>query len=168
MARMESKSLTCKPSDENATIQKFQHFGWSLDSSQEIYNKDSHLENRGGTTYSITETTNYVKLVFKRDMDMPYYNEIISLEKQYDSIPVPPPSFSKGLKILIWVGILLMFFLTLVVRPVALKILFDIIAWGGVGGFFALNSRAKKADNAANLEMLDKQSKILNEVANYV
>lgn len=32
----------------------------------------------------MTETTHFVKLVFQRDMDMPYYNEIKELDEQFE------------------------------------------------------------------------------------
>ena len=92
MARLEKKSITCKPYEENDTIHKFEKFGWTLESSQEVYNKDSHVEGRFGKNYSVTETTNYVKLVFSRDKDMPYYEEITKLETEYDGIVAEEPS----------------------------------------------------------------------------
>lgn len=83
MARIEKKTITCIPSDENRIIDVYQTFGWMLDSSQEVYNKDSHIEGRRDGNYSVTETTNYVKLVFARDKDMPYYEKIAQLETQF-------------------------------------------------------------------------------------
>ncbi len=63
-----------------------QDFGWSLKSSQEINNTDSHLEDRGGTTYSVTTKENYVKLVFDRETKMDNYDRICSLEQMYTKI----------------------------------------------------------------------------------
>lgn len=83
MARIEKKTVTCIPSDENRIIDVYQAFGWMLDSSQEVYNKDSHIEGRRDGNYSVTETTNYVKLVFARDKDMPYYEKITQLEARF-------------------------------------------------------------------------------------
>lgn len=83
MARLESKSLSVSPDKEHEAIETYQKFGWELKSSQEIFNKDSHEELRGDSVYSITETTNYVKLVFQRDKDMPYYNEVCEIEDKY-------------------------------------------------------------------------------------
>lgn len=92
MARLEKKSVTCKPYEENDTIHKFEKFGWTLESSQEVYNKDSHIEGRFDGNYSVTETTNYVKLLFSRDKDMPYYDKITELETKFDSIVTEEPS----------------------------------------------------------------------------
>mgnify|MGYP007101875896 CR=1 FL=1 len=92
MARLESKSVTCSPESENSTIDLYQEFGWVLQSSQEVFNKDSHLEDRSGTTYSVTQTTNYVKLIFSRDKDMPYYEQIAQLERDYFSVKEVYPS----------------------------------------------------------------------------
>lgn len=64
MARLESTSLSVLPNDEQEAIDTYQKFGWELKSSQEIFNKDSHNERRGDSVYNVTETTNYVKLVF--------------------------------------------------------------------------------------------------------
>ena len=85
MARLESTSLSVLPNDEQEAIDTYQKFGWELKSSQEIFNKDSHNERRGDSVYNVTETTNYVKLVFQRDKDMPYYKQICELENKYYS-----------------------------------------------------------------------------------
>lgn len=85
MARLESKSMTVAPSREQSTIDTYQKFGWSLVSSQEIFNKDSHLERDSRNNLnSVTETTNYVKLVFQRDTDMPNYAQIRDLNNSFD------------------------------------------------------------------------------------
>ncbi|MBR6038871.1 MAG: hypothetical protein IKP38_00125 [Clostridia bacterium] len=168
MARLESTSVTCKPEEENSRIDLFERFGWTLKSSQEIFNKDSHTEVQHGTRYSVTETTNYVKLVFTRDKDMPYYNEIVSLENKYNSLTTPPPSFKKGMKILIWAGIILMFVLTTIIRVTWLNVIFTLIGIAGIVFFFILRAKGKKADAAALQKMHKVQDKILKQVANYV
>ena len=94
MARLESTSLSVSPSKEQEAIETYQKFGWELKSSQEIFNKDSHNEVRGDSLYSVTETTNYVKLVFQRDKDMPYYNEICEIEKKFFEALNREPSYS--------------------------------------------------------------------------
>jgi hypothetical protein len=80
---IESKSITVAPSEEQQVIRKHEQFGWILKSSQEIYNKDSHLESRFSGLYNVTTTKNYVKLVFQRDTEMPQRDRIQSLENQY-------------------------------------------------------------------------------------
>lgn len=94
MARLESTSLSVSPSKEQEAIETYQKFGWELKSSQEIFSKDSHNEVRGDSLYSVTETTNYVKLVFQRDKDMPYYNEICEIEKKFFEALNREPSYS--------------------------------------------------------------------------
>ena len=95
IAKMESKSIEVSPSSEQETIDTYSKFGWALVSSQEIYNKDSHLESRAGGTYSVTETTNYVKLLFNRDKNMPYYNYIADLENRYYSLKSKQPRLDR-------------------------------------------------------------------------
>ena len=96
---IESQSLTVAPSEEQNAIEAFQNFGWTLKSTQEVHSKESHLE-RGGWNYdkiySVTETTNYVKLLFQRDTQMPNYNEIVELENEYWSIITSEPSKPGG------------------------------------------------------------------------
>ena len=83
----ETKSLSVIPSDEQRTIDEMQAFGWELMSSQEVSTKDSHLEQHGNTLYSVTESENYVKLVFSRDTSIPNYAELDALYRQYLEYP---------------------------------------------------------------------------------
>ena len=71
---LESKSLTVSTSMENETIDYYQKFGWSLLSSQEIYNKNS------------VDLGDSVKLVFQRDTSIPNYKRIKELEQAYDNL----------------------------------------------------------------------------------
>ncbi len=80
---MEIKTLEIENSEEQATIEFWTTFGWNLKSSQRVYNKDSHLEQRGNETYSVTETVDYTKLVFERDKNGPNYAEIVRLEREF-------------------------------------------------------------------------------------
>mgnify|MGYP004568849089 CR=1 FL=1 len=106
MARLESTSLSVSPSMEQETIEIHQKFGWELKSSQEIFNKDSHNEVRGDYVYNVSETTNYVKLVFQRDKDMPYYNEICEIEtKYYNTLNSKPLNSYSG--VLMVIGIII-------------------------------------------------------------
>lgn len=88
MAR-ESTSTTVSPSEEQSTINLFQIFGWELVSSQEVYNKDSHLESRDDGLYNVTSTTHYVKLVFTRETTMPNYAKLVALENEFYNIKMP-------------------------------------------------------------------------------
>ena len=83
---LESKSLTVSPDSEQEIINTMQNFGWELKSSQEIYSKDSHIEKQGRKNVSVTETTNYVKLVFERDTKMENYERICELENTFFDI----------------------------------------------------------------------------------
>ena len=83
---IETVSKKVSPDSEQSTINFMANFGWSLQSSQEINNTDSHLERRGDEIYSVTTKENYVKLVFQRDTNMPNYARISELESKYLSL----------------------------------------------------------------------------------
>lgn len=85
----ETKSISVHPDDEQETIDLYQTFGWELQSSQEIFNRDSHLERSGNNINSITTTTNYVKLVFARETTMPNYSKLSALENEYNNVEFP-------------------------------------------------------------------------------
>lgn len=86
MGRMESKSMTVAPSEEQTVIKKHEIFGWELKSSQEVLSKDSHLEERGEDLYSVTTTQNYVKLVFQRDAESDIAVKAHTVEDEYWSL----------------------------------------------------------------------------------
>ncbi|MBE6617111.1 MAG: zinc ribbon domain-containing protein [Ruminococcaceae bacterium] len=84
--RWESTSLKIHPDEEQATIDNYEAFGWEFVSSQTIDTADSHLEREFGgfgDLVSITETTNYVKLAFRRNKNIAHYDEITKLEDEY-------------------------------------------------------------------------------------
>ncbi len=85
----ETKSISVHPDNEQSTIDLYQTFGWELQSSQEIFNKDSHLERDGDNINSVTTTTNYVKLVFARNTEMKNYRQLADLENRYNKIHTP-------------------------------------------------------------------------------
>lgn len=86
----EIKTLTVNPNEDAQTIQNLQCFGWTLLTSQEVYNKDSHLEAWGKNTYSVTQTTHYVKLTFERDpAKLVNYSQIRRMEEAYMAVPCP-------------------------------------------------------------------------------
>ncbi len=88
---MEIKTLDISNDAEDTTIQLYQDFGWSLKSSQRVFNRDSHLEGGGDSVYSVTNTVDFTKLVFERDKSMPHYEEIKELEDRFfymlDNLP---------------------------------------------------------------------------------
>ncbi len=89
---LETKSLTVSPDEEQGTINLMQDFGWTLKSSQEINNTDSHLERRGDEIYNVTTKQNYVKLVFDRDTKMESYDRVRNLEGEYHRIMNSEPT----------------------------------------------------------------------------
>ncbi|MBE6550718.1 MAG: zinc ribbon domain-containing protein [Ruminococcaceae bacterium] len=111
-ALWESTSEIVSPDLENITIDVYESFGWELRSSQTVDNKDTHLENRFGTIYSVTESTNYVKLTFRRNKALPRINELRELEDEYQSYESPRAPDSPNPLLLIG-GILLLCTLTL-------------------------------------------------------
>lgn len=96
---MEVKMLEVKNSEEQSTIEFWAQFGWQLKSSQRIYNKDSHLEQRGDSVYSVTETVDFTKLILERDKCNPNYSKITRLESEYlyklQNLPSERPSAGK-------------------------------------------------------------------------
>lgn len=176
MARIEKRSVTCKPIDENDTIAKYEKFGWTLDSSQEVFNKDSHVEGRGNVNYSVTETVNYVKLVFSRDKDMNYYERITMLEQQYDSITEQYPSKvgSVFATVFGWVftGLGLLFLMISCAAKSAEMIpsviIFLPIGIGLLVLSFILKSRYNDKYTAVKEDCERKRREILKEVAQYI
>lgn len=79
----QTKSMQVPVEAESAEIEVWRCFGWELFSTQEVRDTDSHLENRGGTIYSVTSTTHYIKLTFQRDDKMPGYGELCAAERKY-------------------------------------------------------------------------------------
>ena len=98
MDRTESKSIQVHPSDEQQQIDLMQKFHWSLLGSQDVKTKDSHLEQRGDSIYSVTETEHYVKLTFTRDVALPHLENIKALENEFFALPEPtdPPIIPLG------------------------------------------------------------------------
>ena len=83
MGKIESKSITVAPDEEQDIIAKYELFGWELKSTQEVLSRDSHLENRGDDLYNVTTTQNYVKLMFQRDADSPVAAKARPVEDEY-------------------------------------------------------------------------------------
>ncbi len=84
---MEYKTVNVSNNLEDKTISTHTHFGWSLKSSQRVFNQDSHNEYSSlanGNVYveTVTETVDFTKLVFERDKNMPNYDRIVRLEQR--------------------------------------------------------------------------------------
>ena len=160
----ETKSLTVSPSEEQNTIELYQSFGWELKSSQEIFNKDSHLESRSDGTYNVTTTTNYVKLVFSREKTIPHYDELVKLENDYSLTVLPIKPSGKVLFIL--GGILIVGGVASLPIGLAYGIPgIGLIVWGAI----SRNKKMKKyyADKSAvtskRREILSKALSLLND-----
>lgn len=86
---IESISIKVAPNEEQYMINAYQKFGWQLHSSQEIYSRTMGNEISEEKITSVTETTNYIKLVFSRDKNMPNYEQIVALEKEFHAVQMP-------------------------------------------------------------------------------
>ena len=87
-AKWESTSITVDLIEEQETMNTYETFGWELVSSQSM-----------GAT---------VKLVFRRNKNMPNYSRIVELEEEYDFSNPPDPPSEPGNGLLI-IGILSLF-----------------------------------------------------------
>ena len=96
----EGKVFIVSPRDEQFTIDAKQKFGWEIVGAQEVFSQVSYLKQSSNDTISsVTNKTNFVRLLFKRDTKMPHYKEIKALEDEFDSISYPPmKKVSGGLK----------------------------------------------------------------------
>ncbi len=83
---IESTSAKVHPNEEIDMIRTYEQFGWVLKSNQEIRSENSHIENSGGSLYSVTEKTHYINLMFQRDTSIPNYKQLTELEEKYWSI----------------------------------------------------------------------------------
>lgn len=80
----EIKNFTCGKNEEDLWIKRWQKFGWSLMSSQEVHKNDNSFSNASDGSLVISTTTeDYIKLVFKRETKMERYQDLSNLEKQY-------------------------------------------------------------------------------------
>lgn len=98
----EIKSFKCNPDYEQDEIEFRQKVGWEFVSTQEIYNKDTHMESSifSDSVTSVTETVHYVKLTFQRERKN-VNPELLDLEQRIDNFRAPkPPKTWGGLLIL--------------------------------------------------------------------
>ncbi len=81
---MEYKTVNVPNELEAKTISELGRFGWTLKSSQRVFNQDSHNEydRYGDYVYveTVTNTVDFTKLVFERDNDHPNYAQIARIE----------------------------------------------------------------------------------------
>ena len=117
----ETKKIVCKPQEEQEKTELMQNFGWTLLSSQEINQSDTHLERRDkwgnvnkkgeGDLYSVTTTVNYINLLFARETTMKNYAKLAALEKEWtektnitESPQPAKPGYGIGTAILILIA----------------------------------------------------------------
>jgi hypothetical protein len=91
MIRTESISIQVHPNDEQRQIDLMQVFHWSLLNSQTIDKTAlTGLERRDDGSHLVTtETTQYVKLQFSRDLALPHRDKIKKLEAEYFALRYP-------------------------------------------------------------------------------
>lgn len=119
------------------------------------------------TIKSVTETTHFVKLVFQRDMDMPYYNEIKELDEQFE-VTLDELDSSKRLRrrSLLWSIPLGLF--VMMCASGSKSIVVDIVCLIGgacviAGGIYLRKRATKQCD-----ELTAKRDEILTSIAHYV
>ena len=129
----EPKKLQVAPSQEETFINAYAAFGWELVSSQEIKVKDSHQElGKGlnkGYVMSVTETENYVNLIFSRETSIPNYQQLNNCQKKFEAAYARLMSAPKFRA------------LGLIVFPIYLPI------------YFVKKSKVQKCNDAAKAEM---------------
>lgn len=161
----ETKSISIVPSEEQDTIELWQKFGWELVSSQEIFSRDSHLEQSGDNVNSITTTTNYIKLVFARDKEMKNYSQIVDLENKFNGVSFPIRKSAKPLFILGSVGGIAGVSLITGKPVIGIPLLIAGVAVLVLG--FIKKSKNTKTYNAEYSAAVSKRREILEEVSKY-
>jgi len=85
----EIKSISVAPSEEEATINFWQIWGWELKSTQEVKTQDVQTftgqDSDGTEHYKTTKGEHYIKLTFEREKSMPNYAELCDLEQKYNA-----------------------------------------------------------------------------------
>lgn len=152
MARTESVSFQVHPNDEQSQINIMQKFHWNLLGTQEIKTVDNHMERRGDSIYSVTNTEHYVKLSFTRELDLPNIKEIKQLEQQYNALPYPV--YPKTFPVSIWLWVVGAFVYGA-----------GIVAYAAY--FFLLYSPKKKAADTLSAQNQKKRNEIMNELEKY-
>lgn len=119
------------------------------------------------TIKSVTETTHFVKLVFQRDMDMPYYDKIKELDEQFE-VTLNELGSSKRLRqrSLLWSIPLGLF--VMMCASGSKSIVVDIVCLIGgacviAGGIYLRKRTTKQCD-----ELTAKRDEILTSIAHYV
>ncbi len=86
---LEYKTLNADNDEADDIVNIHASFGWELQNSQRVFEQDTHLEfshydaNDNKVYDQVTETTDFTKLVFKREKNAANYDEVVSLENNY-------------------------------------------------------------------------------------
>lgn len=111
--REEIKKITVVPSMEEEAYQIYSALGYTLVSSNEIYNKNTYdstsfIEAYGGWKSQTTETMHYIAMVWKRIPDqVPNYHRLVELENRLDSLVIPDKPAEPFTAVGILLGIIL-------------------------------------------------------------
>jgi hypothetical protein len=153
--RTESKTMQVHPNDEQYYIDIMEEFHWNLKSTQEIKTKDSHLENRGGELYNVTESEHYIKLAFERPYDFPNRDEIVRLENEFFSMVYDSKG---GYKTAIIVTLI-----AAVILGLAVNGIIAILALAG-GGFWIYSINKNNSKKQQTWELNNKRRKEILEI----
>lgn len=162
MARLETKSISVSPEFEQKTISTYERFGWTCAGSQTVDTKDSHLERKGDDLVSVTERSNYVKLLFQRDKDMPHYNELVSCESRYYQMTENMPKM-KDRRILIVAGIICFVLFLLLIEDGFPGVIFLVLSAVSIF-FYVKNYKSAKATFTAEREKWDREYQALERM----
>lgn len=101
---LEVKTFDIAPCEEQTLLNIMYSFGWTLKSSQRIFNRSTRPTSAftfEGTTFihSETETDEFTSLTFERETNIPHYRKIVKLEDEFwellpymsEKKPLPPP-----------------------------------------------------------------------------
>lgn len=152
MARTESISFQVHPVDEQSQIEIMQKFHWNLLSSQEVKTVDSHMERRGDSLYSVTNSEHYTKLAFSRELDTPYIKEIRDLEAQNNALK--PAEYPTLFPVAWWLWGIATFF-------------YGVGAIGWVAYFVLVYKPKKEAADNLTDQNLRKRGEIMGELEKY-
>ena len=110
---VEIKTMDVENFMEEPMIRFYAKFGWTLKSSQRVFNQNSRpvaTISDGTFTYvqTKTDTVDFTKLVFERDTNMKNYYELKMLEDEYETVEyfikkTPFPGYSSSVSFEDWV-----------------------------------------------------------------
>ncbi|MCH5149791.1 MAG: hypothetical protein J1G30_03910 [Spirochaetales bacterium] len=126
MAMKDVKSVKVHPSERDEVKTRYLSFGWEYKDSQEVKTNDSQIFTGRDDKYEYYETqkgVHYVMLNFERDRSRPNYNELKSLEEQYDAIEDPYCPDAPRFITILWVILIGVGFVAYVIPGIILLVL---------------------------------------------